>query len=292
MLVATNPWQGGRNAAPQSDLIGEAKSYVTTSEDTLVEIAQRFGVGFIELRAANQYVNAWLPGERTPLTLPTMHVIPEGPRQGIVINLADMRLYHFKRNGQIESYPVGLGQEGWETPLGVTTIVGKRENPSWFPPPSIRQERPDLPTMVGPGPNNPLGSRALYLGLDAYLVHGTNLPAGVGRYLSHGCIRMYEQHVQKLYAETDIGTSVAIIYQPVKVGWSDGQLYLEVSPTRDQAAEIEILGDFTPAVELGVEERILDVGGEIDAVDWDVVGRAVRERRGVPVRISSYQHNS
>jgi L,D-transpeptidase ErfK/SrfK len=279
-------WQSAADPVSPRDVIGQTSIHVASEHDTLIDLAQTYRVGFIELRAANPGMNAWVPGEGTTITLPTMHVVPEGPRRGIVINLADMRLYHFRPGQEAASYPIGIGQEGWETPLGITTVVAKRFNPTWFPPPSIRRERPELPSAIAPGPNNPLGSRALYLGFESYLVHGTNRPAGVGRYISHGCIRMYEEDVRNLYDATEIGTPVAIVYQAVKVGWLDGSLYLEVHPTREQAAEIEDAGVFTPAPELGVLTRILDSGIDMWNVDWDAVGRILKERRGMPVKIN------
>src|SRR5690606_20215720 len=121
-------------------------------------------------------VDPWLPGVGTELVIPGEHILPDAPRRGIVVNLAELRLYHFAAGGRIESMPIGIGSEGVETPLGDTKVVNKRRDPTWWPPPSIRAERPELPASVPPGPDNPLGAFALDLGLPLYRIHGTNRP--------------------------------------------------------------------------------------------------------------------
>jgi len=268
------------------DVVGVSKRHVAGFADTLIDLAQTYRVGFIALRAANPGLNAWYPGEGVELTIPTRHVLPSGPRRGIVINLAELRLYHFAPGEPVASYPIGIGQEGWETPLGLTAILAKRVDPTWYPPPSIRAERPELPAAVAPGPSNPLGPRGLYLGFASYVIHGTNKPAGVGRFVSRGCIRLYNQDIEELYERVEVGTAVAIIYESVKLGWLDRALYIEVHPTREQAFEIEETGLHTPSAELGVSERIVGMVGDAGRVDWDAVGRAIRERRGIPIRIT------
>ena len=283
-VQATNAGVG--TADTPHDIIGSPTRHVSAEGDTLIDLAQTYRVGFIELRAANPGINAWYPGAGVELSIPTSHVLPSGPRRGIVINLAELRIYHFAPNQPSVSYPIGIGREGWETPLGLTEIVAKRVDPTWFPPPSIRAERPELPAAVAPGPANPLGARGLYLGFDGYVVHGTNRPAGVGRFVSHGCIRMYNEDVQELYDRTEIGTPVAIIYESVKLGWMAGALYIEVHPTRDQALDIEETGTHMPSAEFGIYERIVAMTGDDELVDWEEVGRAVRERRGIPLRIT------
>ena len=286
VLLATPTIGDAAEEGQRSDIIGAITRHISAEDDSLVALAQRNRVGFIGLRAANPGLNAWVPGKGTEIVLPTAHILPEGPRRGIVINLPELRLYHFRPGKPPVSYPIGIGRDGRETPAGLTFVEAKRVNPTWYPTPSIRADKPELPAAVPPGPDNPLGSRGIYLAFGTYVIHGTNKPAGVGRYVSRGCIRMYEEDVQELYEQVDIGTPVSIVYQPVKIGWSDGALYVEVHPNREQANEIEATGTFSAASELGVEQRIFDKAGDAERVDWDSVARALRERRGLPVRIT------
>ena len=178
-------------AQPQNgDVLGTLSTYATRAEDSLPELARRFGVGYVELAAANPEVDPWLPGEGTQLVIPTAHIFPAGSRQGIIINLAEMRLYFWPRAGEPMSFPIGIGTDDRETRMGRTRIVRKQAHPTWFPPPSVRAEKPELPASVPPGPDNPLGDYALYLDWPRYVVHGTNKPYGVGRRVSAGCIRL------------------------------------------------------------------------------------------------------
>lgn len=229
------------------DMIGEPAQYRTRYEDTLLEVARRFGLGYVEMMAANPTLDPWLPGEGTKVSLPTRHLLPDAPRKGIVVNLGDMRLYHFHSDGTVRSYPIGIGRQGAHTPLGHTTITLKREAPTWIPPASIRKEKPDLPAAIGPGPNNPLGDYALNLGWPSYVIHGTNRPYGIGRRVSHGCIRLYPEDIQDLFENVEVGTPVTVVDQPVKLGWWQGALYLEVHPDRSIADLIEQGRDIPPA---------------------------------------------
>jgi L,D-transpeptidase ErfK/SrfK len=172
-------------------------------------------------------------------------------------------------------------------PLGETRVVGKRVNPVWGPPASIRAERPELPAAVPPGPDNPLGTHALDLGWTAHVIHGTNKPLGVGRRVSHGCIRMYPEDIKELFAAVAVGTRVAAVDQPVKVGWRENVLYVEVHPTPDQTDEIEIDGRFTPAPDGDVMARVTAAADAwASRIDRQAVERAARERRGLPVVVA------
>lgn len=276
-------------AAAAGDLVGEIRRYEIGVKDTFVEIARRFDVGYVELVAANPGVDPWVPDDAGSIVLPTAHVLPNAPREGVVINLAELRLYYFPADGAPpRSHPIGIGQEGWETPLGRTTVLRKQANPSWFPPASIRKERPELPAVVPPGPNNPLGQYALYLGWPAYLVHGTNRPYGVGRRVSHGCIRLYPEDIERLFAEISVGTPVTVVDQPVKAGWSDGELYLEVHPTQRDSLELEEKGRLSARDHLPDPiGTIVAAAGEAAArLDWEAIRRALFERTGLPVRIT------
>lgn len=270
------------------DMIGTIRTHVTTGDEILHDIARRNNLGFVELRAANPRVDPWLPGNGTKLTLPTAHLLPDAPRHGIVINLGDQRLYYFPNGPEtVLSFPIGTPRAGKSTPIGTTRVVAKRPNPTWFPPPSIREAEPNLPASVPPGPDNPLGAYALYLGWPGYLVHGTNKPDGVGRRVSHGCIRLYPESIRTLFEKVPIGTPVVTIDQPVKVGMSGGALYLEVHPVGAEVDEVEANGHVENPAPLGVEAYVRAKAGKlIGEIDWQIVDRTARERRGVPVRIT------
>jgi L,D-transpeptidase ErfK/SrfK len=227
-----------------SDVIGAVTSVVARAEDTLLDIARRHGLGYEDIVRANPGVDTWLPGEGNTVVLPTRYVLPPGPRHGIVLNLAEYRMYYFPEPKQGEqpvvmTYPISIGRMDWATPLGLTTIVSKMQNPSWYPPDSVRKEHEDegrpLPRVVPPGPDNPLGSFAMRLGLPGYLIHGTNRPAGVGMRVTHGCIRMFPEDIEFLFSQVGVNTKVRIINEPVKVGWDGEQLMMEVHRTLDVA---------------------------------------------------------
>ena len=234
---------------------------------------------------------AWEPyptSRRLVVWCAAWHLLPDAPRDGIVINLPEMRLYFFAEPGaDPETFPIGIGREGWTTPTGTSRIVRKTEAPSWYPPESIRAERPELPAVVEPGEDNPLGSHALYLDWPAYLIHGTNRPWGIGRRISSGCIRLYPEDIIDLFARVPLNTPVTVVDQPVKLGWWDGRLYLEVHPTQAQADEFEESGSFAPQPIAGLAHQIRAAAGDrADAIDWDTVGRATTARDGVPTPIT------
>lgn len=271
-----------------AQVVGTVGFYLTETTDTFVDLAQRFDVGYVELRAANPDVDPWLPGEGRLITLPTMHLLPDAPHRGIVINIGELRLYFFPSNSaSVTSYPIGIGQEGKNTPEGTTRIVDKRVKPTWIPPPSIRLEKPELPAAIPPGPDNPLGDYALYTGWSGYLIHGTNKPAGVGRRVSHGCIRLYPTDIAELFKRVAVGTPVTVVNQAVKVGWVGNDLYLEVHPSLAQANQIEESGRFTPAAIDGLDGLVrATAGAKADRVDWDRVLEIAKERSGTPERIT------
>ncbi|MGE5540552.1 MAG: L,D-transpeptidase [Gemmatimonas sp.] len=276
---------------PQFDLVGDmlgtTLTYRTRQEETLLDVARAFNLGYVEMINANRGVDHWLPGHDTPVTLPIGHLLPDAPRRGIVINLADLRLYYFMADGRTFSFAVGSGREGYRSPRGTTTVVRKVENPTWYPTPGERRDNPDLPTAVPPGPDNPLGSHGIYLGWSGYIIHGTNNPWGVGRQISRGCIHCYPEGIAMLYPLVPIGTPVRVVNQTVKLGWSTGRLWLEVSPTQDEIDKIEV-GDpvtFEPIPEL--EAMVLKAAGDAaHVVDWNVVRKTAAERSGVPIALT------
>lgn len=275
-------------AAQSGDILGALGTYTTVKGDNLLDVAQRFEVGFIELVATNPGIDPWVPGTDIEILLPTAHVLPDAPREGIVINLADLRLYWFPPGGKApRSYPIGTGRLGLTTPVGETRIVRKRTNPTWFPTAATRTDNPELPEAVAPGRNNPLGKFAMYLEWPSYAIHGTNNPDGVGRRISRGCIRMYPWHIEALYSEVRIGTRVTVVDQPAKLGWDRGDLYLEIHPSGDEIDELEESGKFVarpiPALTDALREK---AGKKASYIDWQLVELVNSQRRGIPVRIT------
>jgi L,D-transpeptidase ErfK/SrfK len=269
-------------------VIGSMNTVTARYQDTLLDIAREHDVGYEAIVAANPGVDVWLPGDGARIVLPTQHVLPATPRTGLVLNLPEFRLYYYPapRPGEqprVSTYPVSIGDVDWRTPLGVTQVVAKVKNPSWNPPASIRAEHARdgevLPAVVPPGPDNPLGEFALRLALPGYLIHGTNKPYGIGTRVTHGCVRLYPEHIARLYNELPVGTSVRIIDRPIKAGWRDGVLYLEVHPPLD---ERRAQSGVTAAVAVVIAATSMRKAN----VDWDAVSRAARERLGVPVAIS------
>ena len=249
------------------DVIGALATITAREEDTLVDIARRHGLGYHDIVRANRGVNVWVPGEGTEVTLPTRFVLPPGPRQGIVLNLPEYRLYYYPEpvDGEpayVMTYPISIGRMDWDTPLGATSVISKVRNPSWYTPQSVRDEhaadgRP-LPRIVPPGPQNPLGKYAMRLGLPGYLIHGTNRPAGVGMRVTHGCIRMFPEDIEFLFPNVDVKTPVRIINEPVKLGWFGNELVMEVHPVLE-SSELEIDAGLVEAdvdVDIGDEESV------------------------------------
>lgn len=227
-------------------LIGELQVVRANHEDTFVDIARSYGLGFDELVAANPDVDPWLPGDGTQIILPTRHILPDAPREGVVLNIAAKRLFYFPgpdADGQIVvwTYPIGIGREGWSTPTGVTTIVSRARDPIWYVPLSIRQEYAaagnPISRRVPPGPDNPLGRYVLGLGMPGYLIHGTNKPSGVGMRVSHGCVRLFPEDIEHLYGEVGPGIAVRIVDEPFLFGWDNGDLYFEAHAPLDEREE-------------------------------------------------------
>ena len=274
--------------APGQQVVGEPAGYAIRQGDVLPEIARRFDVGYTALAAANPGVDPWLPQPGRQLTIPSSYVLPEGPHQGIVINLAQWRLFYFPPGGgRVETYPLGLGVIGVSTPHGVTRVVRKEPNPTWYPPASIRAERPELPRVVPPGPDNPLGAYALHLGWPSYLIHGTNKPDGVGRNVSHGCIRLLPEDIERLFGEVAVGTPVRVIDQPVAAGWNGDALYVEVYPSKAQTEQIDTERPVSPDPAHGVRAIVTAAAGSYaGAVDWAAVDEAARQRTGMPVLVA------
>lgn len=245
-------------------------------------------MGLAELRLANPDVDIWLPGEGTAIRLPSRFVLPEAARSGVVINVAEMRIYYYpKGEPVVRTWPISIGRVGWETPLGETSIVRKKAYPTWYPPESIREEAAregnPLPRAVGPGQENPLGTHALYLGFPQYLIHGTNKPFSIGMRVSHGCVRMYPEHIVELFDLVEPGTPVTLVHQGVKTGWVGDELYLEVHPNIGVPDE-EARPSMTEVVLSLVEAIPADVLAM--AFDWKRIGQTLATANGIPVAVA------
>jgi L,D-transpeptidase ErfK/SrfK len=275
--------------SPDTDVVGEIQVIRARYEDTFVDIARAYDLGYDELVDANPGVDPWLPGEGTRIVLPTQFVLPDGPRTGIVLNLAAKRLFYFPKPAAGEpavviTHPVGIGREGWQTPLGTTKVVAKTKDPVWVVPPSIRKEHAaqgnPLPARVPPGPDNPLGRHALRLGFPSYLIHGTNKPSGIGMRVSHGCIQLFPEDIESLFGQVAVGTPVRIVNQPVLLGWRDGNLYLEVHPPLEDDKR-----NHDAAFEKELNRRITARLGTPQPVDAQLLASTRKEARGFPVPI-------
>lgn len=221
------------------DEIREPHFTLAKQEDTLLDIAREFDLGQNEILLANPMVDRWMPGKDTKVRIPNSRLLPDTPHEGIVLNLPEYRLYYYPKQNNDEpkvviTHPISIGRVDWDTPLGKTRIIEKKENPTWTPPKSIRKEHEEqgeiLPDVFPAGPDNPLGLFALRLGVPGYLIHSTNKPFGVGMRVSHGCIRMYPEDIEKLFPQVKKGTPVHIVNQSIKVGWSENKLFIEVYP--------------------------------------------------------------
>ncbi|MBL1293549.1 MAG: L,D-transpeptidase family protein [Thiotrichales bacterium] len=274
----------------KTDVIGEVDYVYAKYEDTLADIAREWGLGYEEIVRANPDVDPWLPGSGVKVILPTQYILPRAPREGIVVNISEMRLYYYPKPAKDEpatviTYPISVGRVDWATPLGLTKIVRKRKDPTWRPPASILKEHEEagdpLPKVVLPGPDNPLGKFALNLSIPGYLIHGTNKPAGVGMQVTHGCIRLYPENIESLFESVDVGVKVRLVDQPYKVGWLDNQLYIEVHEALGTEADAET-PDKTPAV-----KAIIDATRDRQAsIEWARLNLIVDSANGLPVPIS------
>jgi L,D-transpeptidase ErfK/SrfK len=270
--------------SPDSDVVGQVRVAYANPEDTLLDIARQNGLGYDDMKHANPRLDMWVPGEDQDVLVPTEYVLPDAPYQGIVLNTAEKRLYYFPPTaGEVVTYAISIGREGWNTPLGSFHIARKDKDPAWYPPASVRNEhvkdgRPPLPSVVPAGPDNPLGAYAMRLSVEGYLIHGTNKPWGLGMEVSHGCIRMYPEDIERLFPQVSVKTPVTIVNQPYKLGWKGNDLYLEVHLKEDQEAK---------AINEIVPPAIAQASGV--NVDWDEVRRAVEENTGLPHLVGGRQ---
>lgn len=276
-------------ALGQTDVVGQVRTMVVKEGETLAQIARDYDMGYVEMEEANPGISD--PDHLTPgtvLIIPGQYVLPSAPRNGIVVNLAEMRLYYYKPGGrEVVTHPMGIGREGEDTPISVLKITQHVTKPTWYVPPSIRKMREEqgvfLPKVVPPGPDNPLGEYAMRLSTPpqggSYLIHGTNDPlGGIGRRSSSGCLRMYPEDISSLYHQVPDGTTVYVINEPYKAGWSKGSLYLE-SHIALQSEDNQTTKDaekIRRVIQLAIKK------GNAANVDWDKVSEISAETQGLP----------
>ena len=278
-----------------SDMVGVLQVTEVGKEDTLPDIARRFNVGYEEIVRANPGVDPWLPRVGSKVVVPTQFLLPNAPREGVVINLAAMRIFYFPKPKPDEpqvvyTHPIGVGKVGWSTPEGVTKIVSRQKDPTWRPSVAVRKEHAEngdpIPAVVPPGPDNPLGKFKFNLGWPSYLIHGTNKPYGVGLRSSHGCIRLYPEDIEKLFEMVPVGTQVRVVNQPFVFGWHEGQLYLQAftvleDDPRDwtKARRSLLSKSMTPRL----QKLLKDSGAE---ADWEAISTVAHQPRGVAAPVS------
>ena len=274
-------------ARPDESIIGQDQVIETVYEDTLYDLARKYSLGSEELIRVNPGVDPWLPRPGTKLIVPGRHILPPGPREGIVVNLPEHRLYFYPKakRGQpqkVITYPVSIGRMDWRTPLGVTQVIAKQKDPTWYPTESVRKEHLEngdpLPVSVPPGPDNPLGQYSLRLaaGKGTYLIHGTNKPIAVGLAVTHGCLRLYPEDVAALFPLVPVGTPVRLTNDPVKVAWVDGELLLEAHPPVDAEGQ-----SFEPNVDEFSALLQAAVGETTVAIHWDYAHEVLKKADGV-----------
>ena len=277
-------------------VVGDVQLTIASKEDTLPDIARRFNVGYEEIVRANPGVDPWLPGAGKRIVVPTRFVLPNAPYDGVVINLAALRLYYFPKHAKGEAqvvytYPIGIGKVGWKTPEGATKIVSRQKDPVWRPTAAVRKEHADnddpIPAVVPAGPDNPLGKYKFTLGWPSYLIHGTNKPYGVGLRSSHGCIRLYPEDIEMLFNAVPLGTTVRVVNQPFLFAFHDGQLLLQAytvledDPRNWSKAQRTLLAkSMSPALQAAIKAKSIDV-------NWDAVSEVTHQPRGIPVRVSA-----
>lgn len=263
----------------KQNIVGELQVINVESEDTLQRIARREDLGLLELMSANPGIDKNKKLKvGSEIMIPTAFILPTSPRNGIVINVAELRLYFYPSlQNVVMTFPIGIGRDGWETPLSQTYIESKQEFPDWTPPDSIREytlktKGYTLPEVVSAGPDNPLGNYAMHLAIPGYLIHSTNQPNSIGIRSSSGCIRMFPEDIEQLFYLVQPGTPVYIIHEPIKVGWFHSELYLEAHQPMPQYANDESVQDKFNLITQGLYSTI----------QWDKVNTLLKNYNGYP----------
>ncbi|WP_286784977.1 MULTISPECIES: L,D-transpeptidase family protein [Pseudomonas] len=273
---------------PGEDVVGQIQVVTAKYEDTFADVGEANDLGYLEMVAANPGVDPWLPGAGTEIILPTRFILPPGPREGIVINLAEYRMYYYpKGENVVHTYPLGIGREGWGSPITLTKVTAKTANPAWYPPASIRAEHAaegdPLPAVVPPGPDNPLGPFKFSLSLPGYLIHGSNKKFGIGMRVSHGCFRMLNQNVLELAKMAPVGTPVRIINEPYKFGVSGGKIYLEAHQPLNDHGDPSHVDKHTAVINTLLQRQDIAANQQMD---WEIVREVVAAEDGLPIEVA------
>ena len=285
-----------RLPAAEDSVIGKVQSVKARYEDTFSDIARRYNLGYNELVLANPGVDPWVPGEGTTIVLPTIYILPDAPRKGLVLNVPEMRLYYYPeakidKQSVVITYPVSVGRVEWNTPLGLTKVVKKQANPTWYPPVSIRKEYAErgdfLAKSVPPGPDNPLGEFSVRLGIPGYLIHGTNQPYGVGMRVTHGCVRLYPEDIAVLFHDIAVDTEVHIVNQPYKAGWRGQELYVEAHPYLEEDVE-KMSSSRTTTIKTVVSAK----NHTNSNIAWEKVIKLAESENGLPEIIHSIEKDA
>lgn len=271
--------------AGDNAVIGGISYDLAFSGETVVNIAQQNNVGVLAVLDANPGLpeKSALP-TGSSVKVPGRFLLPALPRRGIVINLAEMRMYYYPEgSNSVMTFPIGIGRIGKTIPKGSTAVARKTVNPTWRPTENIRQFNRDqgieLPTAMGPGPDNPLGPYAIYLRVPTYLIHSTIFPESIGRRASFGCIRMHEGDIKQFFPLVKPGTPVTIVDMPTKVGWAGNHLYLETHPLLEESNSDPSAG----AIVNAIENSVADKG--VTLINWQAVSYLAEQRDGVPHEI-------
>jgi L,D-transpeptidase ErfK/SrfK len=274
----------GGGVAPVS-VIGEVQVYRIRKGDTLMDLARYYSLGYNEMVEANPGIDPWVPPVGATVLLPTEWVLPCCTYRGVIVNIPEMRIFYMRPAGDgttlVNTYPVGLGRDDWRTPQGKFKIQGKTVNPQWNIPPSIREEhireRGDHRTFIAGGaPDNPLGKFRFELTLPMYRIHGTDIPWGVGMQVSHGCVRLYPEDIERLFPLVPIGTPGEFTYDTIKIGARGGVLFAE--------SHADIYG-YKPAAFRDAAGK-LEALGLMGQVDREELLMGLTDSRGLPFRIS------
>jgi len=302
-LIANSSIRAETWVLPPSDIdvFGQIRTTHASSAETLLDIARRYDIGQIEILLANPNVDRWLPEDGATVILPSRYIIPNAERKGLLLNLPEMRIYYFPepKKGEkpmIITHPVGIGRMDWVTPLGISKIVEKKKDPTWIPPKSLQMDRiangeQPYPSIVPPGPTNPLGRHAMRLSIGggSYLIHGTIKPFGVGMRVSAGCVRMYPEDIEALFDKVPVGTQVQVVNQPIKLGWLLDSLYIELHPPLEEDEErysnykqmvVTAINNF-----LTLKSSKKNIPADFE-IDQEALKQAILERSGMPALIS------
>jgi L,D-transpeptidase ErfK/SrfK len=280
-VMAAGPFSIRFPASPEGcdpnavTVIGSIQHYRIKKGDDLLELARHYGLGYTELGVLYRQWDPFLPPVGAEVTIPTLWIVPNNHGNQIIVNTGEMRLYYYiKKDTQVYTFPIGMGVLDFKTPQGKFRVINKKVNPTWHIPKAL-QAKYGMAEMP-PGPDNPMGEYKLTLSWGDYGIHGTAMPYGVGRMVSHGCTRMYPEHIKKLFAMVPVGTTVEYIYEPAKIGFRHGRIYLSVHEDvyfKIRSMILHVL-------------NLLEQRGLADQVNMRKVMQVVEEQNGMPVDVT------